>query len=36
MPERPQFRPPPKKKDAAKLWEYALGALGRRALSADD
>jgi regulatory protein len=26
----------PKKKDAAKLWEYALNALGRRALSAGE
>ncbi len=34
MPERSQFRPPPKKKDAAKLWDYALRALGRRALTA--
>ncbi len=34
MLERSQFRPPPKKKDAAKLWDYALHALGRRALTA--
>ena len=34
MPERSQFRPPPRKKDAAKLWDYALRALGRRALTA--
>ncbi len=34
MLERSQFRPPPKKKDAAKLWDYALRALGRRALTA--
>jgi regulatory protein len=28
-----RFRPAPKKKDAAQLWEYALKALGRRALA---
>ena len=34
MPDGPRFRPIPKKKDAAQLWEYALKALGRRALTA--
>ncbi len=29
----PRVRTPPPKKDAGKLWEYALSALGRRAMS---
>ena len=31
--QSPRLRTPPPKKDAGKLWEYALNALGRRALS---
>lgn len=34
MSDRPRPRSIPKKKDAAQLWEYALKALGRRAMSA--
>ncbi len=33
MSDRPRPRTIPKKKDAAQLWEYALKALGRRAMS---
>jgi regulatory protein len=36
MTDRPKQRTPPKKKDASRLWDYALNALGRRALSAGE